>query len=399
MDDRRRDHRLDRRAFVRGVAALPLAAAAATAALPPPDEAPRAAPAFAGLIVRQDEPSNLEYPFATLDRFITPVERFYVRNHFPMPRIDLPAWRLRVEGAVERELTLTLDELRRLPSRTTTALLECAGNNRVYLAPRAAGVQWALGAVGNAEWTGVPLAAVLDRAGVRGAAVEVILEGADSGATADFPPPFRTPGRVQFARSLPLAKARQADVLLAYRMNGADLTAAHGQPLRAIVPGWYGMASVKWLTRLVVTDRPFRGYFHTLDYAYFERRHGQPTLETVTELQVKAQIARPYAGEVIAAGRPFRVFGAAWTGESEVDRVDVSTDDGRTWNAARLLDRPVAHAWRLWEYEWRVPAATGRYVLKARAHDRRGRTQAAERDLGRRSWMISHVLPITVAVR
>lgn len=401
MDDRSLNRRLDRRAFIRGAAALPLVSVAAgsAVALPPAGEAPRPTPAFPGLIVRQDVPSNLEYPFATLDRFITPVERFFVRSHFPEPRIDLNAWRLRVEGAVEREQTLTLDELRRMPSRTVTALLECSGNGRVFLAPRAAGVQWALGAVGNAEWTGVPLAAILERAGVRGAAVEVILEGADGGASADFPPPYRTPGRIQFTRSLPLAKARQADVLLAYRMNGADLTAAHGHPLRVIVPGWYGMASVKWLTRLIVTDRPFRGYFHTVDYAYFERRHGQPSLVTVTELQVKAQIARPYAGEVVPAGRPYRVFGAAWTGESEVDRVEVSSDDGRTWSAARLLERPVAHAWRLWEYEWRVPAQPGPRVLRARAHDRRGRVQPAARDLDRRSWMISHVLPIAVEVR
>src|SRR5262249_49811328 len=159
----------------------------------------------------------------------------------------------------------------KLPSRTIPALLECAGNGRAFLVPRARGVAWQLGAVGTAEWTGVPLSAILDRAGVRAGAVEVILEGADSGEFREDP---QAPGPIHCARSLPLEKARQQEVLLAYRMNGAEITAAHGYPLRAVVPGWYGMASVKWLTRLVVSDRPFQGFFQSIDYTYFERRHG-----------------------------------------------------------------------------------------------------------------------------
>ncbi|MCI0463353.1 MAG: sulfite oxidase [Gemmataceae bacterium] len=394
---------IDRRTLLRGAAvALPLAVAAqagaALGAQPAAGEGGQAAtPPFPGLISRLRNPDNLEFPFATLDRFLTPTDRFYVRSHFPTPSLEVKSWRLRVEGVVDKPLDLTFDQLRKFPERTVPALLECSGNSRIFLTPRPAGVLWELGAVGTAEWTGVPLAAVLERAGVRKGAVEVILEGADSGETQDFPNPFRTPGRIHFARSLPLAKARR-DVLLAYRMNGEELTLAHGYPLRAIVPGWYGMASIKWLTRLVVTDLPFQGYFQTMEYAYYARRYGLPTLVPVTELQVKAQIARPALGEVVPAKRPFRVFGAAWAGEAEVARVEVSTDGGKSWALARLLDKPVAHAWRLWEHSWKVPGR-GRYTLMARATDKRGRTQLLQHDPDRRNTMISHVLPVEVEAR
>ncbi len=264
--------------------------------------------------------------------------------------------------------------------------------------PTASGVPWELGAVGTASWTGVPLAAILDRAGVRDGAVEVILQGADTGEVRSPPTAYQSPGRIPFARSLPLAKARQ-DVVLAHHMNGAELPIAHGFPLRAVVPDWYGMASIKWLTKIIVTDRPFRGYFQTLDYAYFARRHDLPSLMPITELQVKSLIARPALNEIVKAGEAYRVHGAAWTGASEITRVEVSTDGGTTWAAARLLDRAVPHAWRLWEYVWPVPARHGPYVLKARATDARGRTQPDRHDPDRRNSMINFTLPIPVEVR
>jgi DMSO/TMAO reductase YedYZ molybdopterin-dependent catalytic subunit len=399
MDHASRDNsaclRRERRAFLRAAAAaaLPLAAGIAPGHLWA--QAP-GRPGVAGLIVREKEPANLEFPFSTLEGFRTPTERFYIRNHFAVPPLKAEEWRLKVEGAVERPLELGYEELRKLPSRTQVALLECAGNSRVFLTPRVRGVQWELGAVGTAEWTGVPLAGVLERAGVRSGAVEVVLEGADRGEIRDDP---RSPGPIHFARSLPLAKAQKPEVLLAYQMNGAELTREHGFPLRAVVPGWYGMASVKWLTRLVVTDRPFLGYFQIFDYTYFERRHGLPALVPITDLEVKAAIARPAVHEVVPAGTTYRVHGAAWTADSAVSKVEVSTDRGRSWQAARLLGEPVAYAWRLWEYEWRTPASVGRQTVMARATDKRGRTQPMERDPDRRTYMISHVLPIEVEVR
>jgi DMSO/TMAO reductase YedYZ molybdopterin-dependent catalytic subunit len=383
---------LDRRRFFgqSTAAALPLLAADQ----PPAPTTPTAP--FPGLILRESQPPNLEMPFGTLDRLTTPTEWFFVRCHFPPPAVDAKTWRLKVEGAVERPFDIGYEELRRLPGTTKTVTLECAGNSRVFLVPKPAGVSWQLGAVGNADWTGVPLAALLERAGVKSGAVEVVLEGADSGTVNDEP---KSPGPISFARSIPVKLAQEGDVLLAHRMNGAPLTRAHGFPLRAVVPGWYGMASVKWLTRVVVTDRPFQGYWQTLTYSYFERVGGQPVMTPVTEIQVKSAVARPGQDEVVAAGRPYRVAGAAWAGTAAVTKVEVSTDGGKTWAEARLEGEARPYAWRLWEYEWRVPATPGRAVLMARATDSKGRTQPMRRDPDLRSYMISHVLPVEVDIR
>ena len=346
------------------------------------------------LIPRTETPLNLETPLAGLDRFITPNDLFYVRNHFPMPVFNVNTWRLRVEGAVEREIDLSLEELRRLPTRTARVTLECAGNSRSHIVPAVRGLQWVNGAVSTAEWGGVSLGDVLDRAGVRPGAVDVVLEGADQGEVAEP----RSPGAIRYARSLPLAKARQRDVLLAHRMNGAELPANHGAPLRVVVPGWYGMASVKWLTRIIVTDRPYTGFFQSLDYSVYERRGNLINVVPITEMQVKAQIVRPGPQERIAVNAMYRVTGAAWTGETEITRVEVSSDAGRTWVAARLLDTPVAHCWRLWEFPWRTPAQAGRVTLMARATDARGRVQPAVRDADRRTYLINHVQAVEVVV-
>lgn len=390
---------MKRREFLAGTAllGLPLLTSAANAVSAAPQEGGgQAASGGPGLIIRQREPENLEFPFASLNEFITPNDRFYVRNHFAAPTLESASWRLRVEGAVSQALELTLDDLKKMPSRTQVTLLECAGNSRVFLNPAARGVQWEMGAVSNAEWMGVPLAAVLERAGVKPEAVEVILEGADSGELKDPPKPA---GVIHFTRSLPLSKARQPEVLLAYRMNGADLPPSHGFPLRAVVPGWYGMASVKWLTRLIVTDTPYQGHFQTVDYAYWERKNGLPNRTPLSEIQVKAAISRPFIREVVPAKGRYRVHGAAWAGESEVQKVEISADGGKTWADAHLRDRPVRYAWRFWEYNWRVPETPGRYALMARATDAKGRTQPLQRDNDRENYMISHVLPVEVEVR
>jgi len=241
------------------------------------------------MIIREKEPANLEMPFGALDGFITPNEQFYIRSHFPVPEVNPAKWRLRIEGAVEQPREWSYDELRALSPKTVTATLECAGNSRVFLVPKVKGTQWELGAVGNAEWTGVSLGNLLEMGGVRAGAVDVILEGADKGAIAEPPRPA---GQIHFARSVPLGKARD-DVLLAWAMNGEPLAPSHGFPLRAIVPGWYGMAAVKWLQRIVVTDQPFHGYYQTVDYAFWKKDGLGATLVPITEMQVKAAIARP----------------------------------------------------------------------------------------------------------
>jgi DMSO/TMAO reductase YedYZ molybdopterin-dependent catalytic subunit len=348
----------------------------------------------ADLIVREQDPLNLEMPFSSLNGLITPNESFYVRCHFPIPEISAPQWRLAVEGEIAKPFALSYDELLGMESRTLAATLECAGNNRIFLEPKVKGVQWGLGAVGNANWTGVPLAAVLERANLKPDALEVILEGADEGQVDKTPTPA---GKISYCRSLPLEKAR-ANVLLAYEMNGDKLSATHGFPVRAIVPGWYAMASVKWLRRIIITNKPFNGFYQSLDYTYWDRSGPLPTLAPLTELQTKAEIARPETGESLAADSAYRIHGAAWTGTGEIVRVDITVDSGNTWHEAKLLGQPAKNAWRLWEYEW-TPGKPGRYTIIARATDSRGAAQPIERSGDRGTYMINHLLPVEVEVR
>ncbi len=347
-----------------------------------------------GRIVRSDNPLNLEMPFETAESFITPTESFYVRTHFPIPKIDRDAWWLHVEGEVEKPFTINYEELVELEQVTIPLTLECAGNNRNFLDPKVKGVQWGLGAVGTAEWTGVLLSVLLDRALVRSNAREVILEGADHGILDD---PKSPPGELMFSRSVPLEKAKR-DVLLGYKMNGKDIPPEHGFPVRAIVPGWYAMASIKWLQRIIVSTEPFTGYYQTLDYAYWKRRGDIGVLSPVAEMQVKAEIARPVQGEMVPANSSVRIYGAAWAGDNEIVRVEVSTDGGSTWNEATLVSESKPNAWRLWEFSWKTPAP-GKQTLVARATDSLGQTQPMRRDPDRGTYMINHLLPITVQIR
>jgi DMSO/TMAO reductase YedYZ molybdopterin-dependent catalytic subunit len=342
-----------------------------------------------GKIVRSAEPPNLEMPFENLDGFITPTKSFYVRTHFPIPKIDKNEWRLRVEGDVEKPFEIGYGELIALSSQKIPVTLECAGNNRNLLEPKVKGVQWGLGAVGNAEWTGVPLSILLERAGVKATAREIILEGADEGPLED---PKAPRGKVRFARSIPLNKA--GDVLLAYRMNDVDLPPEHGFPVRAIVPGWYAVASIKWLQRAVVTDQPFMGYYQTLDYAFWKKNELVP----LSEMALKAEIAKPIEGEVVKANSSVRVHGAAWTGDGEIAKVELSTNGGSTWNETKLVGEAKPNAWRLWEFDWQTPAKAGKQTLIARATDSQGRSQPVERDWDCGTYMINHLLAINVTI-
>ena len=356
-----------------------------------------------GRIVRSESPVNLEMPFSTLGSFLTPTKTFYVRTHFPIPAIDRNAWSLYVVGEVEKPFTINYEQLITLESVTAAVTLECAGNNRNFLEPKVKGVQWRLGAVGTAEWTGVPLSTLLDRATPKPNAREVILEGADCGTLED---PKSPPGELKFARSIPLEKARR-DVLLAYKMNGCDLPPEHGFPLRAIVPGWYAMASIKWLQRIIVTDRPFTGYYQTLDYAYWQRtdyghwQRGENVAELtpLSELQVKAEIAHPAEGEIVPANTTVSLRGAAWACDAEISKVELSTDGGATWKEASLAGESKPNAWRLWQFDWKTPSQPGKQTLMVRATDSLGRTQPLHRDPDRGTYMINQLLPIEVEVR
>ena len=349
----------------------------------------------AGLIIRQREPKNLEAPFDRIDSYLTPPELFYIRNHFPTPDLDAASYQLRIDGAVKHPLNVSYAELRSMPCETRIATLECAGNSRVFLVPQVQGAQWELGAVSTAEWTGVPLRALLERAGLAEDACEIVLEGADRGTPKEEPIP---PGTISYARSLPCEKALKPEVLIAYQMNGRDLPGDHGFPLRAVVPGHYGMASVKWLTRVQAVREPFRGYWQTTDYAYWHSMDGKPVRRALGEMQLKSEIARPRVYETLPASRMYTVCGAAWTGETDVSEVAVSTDGGRTWADAEFLDPVRRHAWRRWKFDWLTPKQPGHYTLLARAKDACGMLQPEKHDPNYGAYVINHLLPIEVFV-
>jgi DMSO/TMAO reductase YedYZ molybdopterin-dependent catalytic subunit len=315
-------------------------------------------PSQSGLIIRQKEPANLESPVDQLDSFLTPTELFYIRSRFPVPDLKTKSYRLQVGGAVKNPFSLTYQALREMPSETRVATLECAGNSRVFLVPQVAGAQWELGAVSTAEWTGVPLAGLLERAGLDADACEVVLEGADCGRPAEPPVP---PAPISYARSLPRSKALKPEVLIAYQMNGRDLRPDHGHPVRAIVPGHFAMASVKWLRRIEAVRAPFQGYLQTSDYGYWHDFNGMPVRSALGEMHLKSEIFRPRVYETLPANRPYTVFGAAWAGETDVIEIALSTDGGHTWNEAQFLDPVQRHAWRRWTCEWITPKEPGKY--------------------------------------
>jgi len=349
----------------------------------------------AGLIIRQKEPKNLEAPFDRIDSYLTPTELFYIRSHFPTPNLDRASYQLRIDGAVRRPFTLSYEELRSMRSESRVATLECAGNSRVFLVPQVQGAQWELGAVSNAEWTGVPLRALLERAELQEDACEIVLDGADRGTPKEEPVP---PEPISYVWSLPRAKALQTEVLVADQMNGRDLPRDHGFPVRAIVPGHYGMASVKWLTGIRAVREPFHGYWQTSDYAYWASMDGKPVRRALGEMNLKSEIARPRVYETLAPNRIYTVSGAAWAGETDVAEIAVSTDGGQTWAEAEFLDPVRRHAWRRWKFDWLTPKKPGQYTLLARANDAGGAIQPDKHDQNYGVYVINHSLPIEVFV-
>jgi DMSO/TMAO reductase YedYZ molybdopterin-dependent catalytic subunit len=336
-------------------------------------------------------PENSETPLESIQSWVTPNNLFFVRNHFETPVIDLPSWRLRIEGCVEHPVEWTWEQLLALPQRSVFATVECAGNGRSFLQQKVAGVQWGAGAIGHAEWTGVPLCRVLEQAGLRPDALEVLFEGCDQGSESDHPEPM------YFARSLPLAKAIDPDTLLATRMNGELLSASHGFPLRLFVPGWYGVASVKWLRRIEVINRPFGGYFQSVKYTVQRATPSGRETVVVGPMAAKSELIRPAAGSELGVGAN-RLFGVAWAGEEAVARVEVSTDGGCTWIPADLIGPRTPYCWTLWEYLWEV-AQPGEYSLLTRAVSTSGRVQPTQHDPLNGGYLIHHSRPIPVHVQ
>jgi DMSO/TMAO reductase YedYZ molybdopterin-dependent catalytic subunit len=274
-------------------------------------------------------------------------------------------------------------------SQTLVVTLECAGNGRALLDPPVEGEQWGLGAVSTAEWTGVPLVEVLDRAGIKAGAREVVFRGADDGT---LPDQTETIG---FERSLKLDDARDSEALLAYAMNGEALPIQHGYPLRVIVPGWYAVTSVKWLTEIEVVDGTFTGHFQTASYFYERERDGKIVREPVTLQRVRALITEPKPDDEIEPG-DLAIRGVAWSGAAPVARVEVSVGD-RPGQDAQLIGERHRHSWQWWELITRIEGR-GATTVRARATDLAGRTQPDEPDWNRLGYgnNIVHEVPVRI---
>jgi sulfite oxidase len=324
----------------------------------------REAPSAGGLVIRNPRALDAEAPLRELRSFLTPNEHFFVRSHFATAPAVPAQWTLTIDGAVRRTATFTLDEIRSLGLVTHPITTECAGNGRGrFRLPRTGGVQWQYGAVSTAEWTGVPLAALLDRAGLAADARHLWMEGVDHAPLPSVP---------KLMRSIPSALAVD-DAFLAWQMNGEPIPLLHGGPLRLLTPGWFGMASTKWLTHIHARPAVSDNYFMATGYRYGD---GSP----VERMRVKSLITAPLAGERVPVSR-VRVTGQAWSGlgAGGIRSVELSLDDGRTWQPARLTGTEAPYAWRSWEAELEV-GSPGPQRLLARATDRAGAIQPRAAD-------------------
>jgi sulfane dehydrogenase subunit SoxC len=309
---------------------------------------------------------NHGMPLEALRHEITPLGLHYLLTHYDIPAVDAAAWRLTVGGRVGTALELSLDDLRARDSATMPVTMECAGNGRAQLEPHVVSQPWLAEAVGTAEWTGVPLATLLEEAGLAGDAREVVFTGLDRGVE----------GGVEqlYERSLPLAEARNA--LLAYACNGEPLPPQHGFPLRLVVPRWYGMTNVKWLTRITVVAEPFEGYQMVTGYRM--RTHEDDEGSPVTRIEPRALMVPPGIPDFMTRKRflrpgPVRIEGRAWSGWGPIGRVEVSVDGGGSWQDATVGSAPGPAAWAPWSLEWDAPE--GEHELCVRATDATGRSQ------------------------
>lgn len=335
---------------------------------------------------------NHSMPLEALRYPITPIGLHYLLTHFDIPFVDAAKWRLSVGGRVHQRLQLTLEQLRERPRSTLAVTLECAGNGRARISPRPLSQPWLVEAIGTAEWTGTPLGPILREAGLLEAAEDVVFTGIDSG----------TQGGVlqHYERSLPIGVALGDEVLLAYEINGQPLPPQHGWPLRLVVPGWYGMASVKWLRSITVLDREFDGYQQA--QAYHFRGEQDSTGIAVTRILPRALMVPPGEPDFMSRTRylapnPCLLEGRAWSGRARVTRVEVSIDAGESWMDARLGDPLSAFAWLPWTYAWDNPAI-GEYELCVRATDAAGNTQPTGQNWSTEGVENNAVQRVTVVV-
>jgi DMSO/TMAO reductase YedYZ molybdopterin-dependent catalytic subunit len=364
---------------------------------PPPDAVMRF-PGKVPMRVINDRPPCLETPWEYYRHDLTPNDAFYVRWHLQMipTEVDLRTWRLTIGGHVDRPLSLSIDELRRMPGASVVAVNQCSGNSRALFEPRLPGAQWTNGAMGNARWTGVRLVDLLRRAGVRDGAVDVSFAGLDRAGLASVP---------DFVKSLMLTDAQRPDVLVAYEMNGEPLPMLNGFPARLVVPGWFATYWIKALSEITVLDRPFAGFWMREAYRIPDINDGlerpdQLAARTVpiSAMRIRSFITSPRAGERIAEGRPYSVEGIAFDGGDGIDRVEFWANHLMQGSRnATLGDDLGPYSFRRWRHEW-VPTFRGEHRLWCKATSRSGATQPAEAGWNRAGYLRNVIEEIRVQV-
>lgn len=343
------------------------------------------------MIIHSRRPEDYEMPLEGFLNSVTPTELFYVRSHHYTPQVDAERYQLKIAGEVNSPFALTLKDLKKLPKVELMGVMECAGNGRALYNPRLPGLQWTYGGVGSARWAGVRLADLLKKAGVKASAKHVLFDGADV--------PIGT--MPKFQRTIPIAKALDADTMLAYDMNGSALTAAHGFPLRVVVPGWGGDAWVKWLTGITVLDKEFDGFFMKTGYRHPGKGVTPGTavdpalMKPVESIRVKSVIATPSDNAVIGQGTAV-IRGAAWSGETPLAKVEVSLDGGKAWQPARLTSSNGIWGMQSWDFNWN--ASPGSYRIQARATDADGYTQPTEQEWNPSGYLWNVVHGVRVEV-
>jgi DMSO/TMAO reductase YedYZ molybdopterin-dependent catalytic subunit len=311
---------------------------------------------------------NRGMPLEGLRYPITPTGLHYLLVHYDIPEVNAETWRLKIAGRVAKPLELTLEEIKKRPRRTIPVTMECAGNGRALFAPRRISQPWLLEAIGTAEWTGTPLRSILENAGISAEAAEIVFTGLDRGVEGD---------QIQhYQRSLTVDEATRDEVLLVYEMNGEPLPPQHGYPLRLLKPGWYGMASVKWLDRIEAVAEPFQGYQMACAYRYAQS--ADDTGDAVTLIRARALMIPPGIPDFMTRNRlvdagPVTLAGKAWAGDVSVSRVEVSADGGASWSDAQLGAAQSPYAWRTWTFVWN--ARPGQYLLFVRATDAHANVQ------------------------
>jgi DMSO/TMAO reductase YedYZ molybdopterin-dependent catalytic subunit len=323
---------------------------------------------------------------------VTPAGMHYLLIHFDVPEGDEATWSLSIDGLVANPMSLTIADLRSRPTVTMPVTMECAGNGRARLTPRPISQPWLTEAIGTAEWTGTPLRSLLEEAGISEGAVELVFTGADRGVQGDV--------EQDYQRSLTIADAMRDEVLLAYEMNGAPLPPQHGFPLRLVVPGWYGMTSVKWLTSITAVAEPFEGYQQV---AYRFRQRPEDDGEPVTRMSPRSLMIPPGIPEFMTRKRfvdagVVELRGRAWSGAGPIERVEVSTDGGSSWADAYLELPASPYAWTPWTFRWHA-AEPGEYELSPRATDAEGNTQPLEQPWNLHGFANNTVQRVQVEVR